>query len=474
MTLRQSMRALMVALIVIVFGPPAFPFSATGTEHVTIVASEIAREWQPMRANRSNSIWTAYRQSAPHSRWELFLEEFVEYNRNLFPSRLQTVRDFYLRENEVYLVPVQKVGNSPLELTVEQQRLFTLLRASVESQVMEQLRQSGLDPVTLAQQRQQIATALQQTDAEAAIESVLVDTNVTEIARAAAVRVVEAEFATFSELMVADVEAIWSSINELERTVAVLTDEMSERVVLTDLEAILTQRDNERTVLDERVSVVEEQLTVTGTNPFVRQTDLISLRNEIIPLTRSSWGLLILLGAIGVACVALFVVVLLWQRKPWQKEIATVLTVVNERYESVGVAQRNADTAMSVTLDAVTTRYDELTKQVKAVSKLQVLQLELDASERFSCSDLTDERLKLLREGEDLTLTVTGLDNKEHKIRVQKGLGGDGKVRLFLHGLKGGHDFIDTVSLAALYRHLVKARKENWIIGAAVSTTAAA
>lgn len=114
-----------------------------------------------------------------------------------------------------------------------------------------------------------------------------------------------------------------------------------------------------------------------------------------------------------------------------------------------------------------------LTDQVRDIEAVQALLLTLDGQGRFNCPELSDTRLKELGDDDMLVLEIVCLDNRTRKIHVTKGVGGDGKPRLHFFGLERGHDFVDSISLTALYRHLVKARLENWIVGITAAAKAA-
>jgi len=143
----------------------------------------------------------------------------------------------------------------------------------------------------------------------------------------------------------------------------------------------------------------------------------------------------------------------------------TTATEAHAMAETAVAVANKAQTVADTNVKETKGRIDRLTDRVRDVEEVQALHLTLDAQERFHCPDLDDHKIKSLEGGERLTLSVECADNVWREVQVVKGFGGDGKTRLFLLGLKPGHDFVDTISLSALYRHLVQARQQRWIIG---------
>lgn len=140
--------------------------------------------------------------------------------------------------------------------------------------------------------------------------------------------------------------------------------------------------------------------------------------------------------------------------------------------EEVAAVKVVAQTATEVAA-AASKQIVVLMDRLRDVEEVLVLHLTLDAQGRFSCSELSDKRLKELGDTDHLMLEIICLDNRARKVRVSKGVGGDGNPRLHFFGLEKGKDFIDSISLIALYRHLAKARLEDWIIGITAAAKAA-
>jgi len=182
-------------------------------------------------------------------------------------------------------------------------------------------------------------------------------------------------------------------------------------------------------------------------------------------------------GILGVSLLALALGLFLWWNKLSKKAAtgemeaidAKVTGRIDEEVKSFKNAVSEAQTATEAAIKAVA----KLTDRVRDVEEVQVLFLTLDSQGRFSCPELSDTRLKELGNTEQLTLEIVCRDNRARKVHVTKGVGGDGNPRLNFHGLEKGHDFVDSISLVSLYRHLVKARQNEWIIGLTAANKAA-
>lgn len=180
---------------------------------------------------------------------------------------------------------------------------------------------------------------------------------------------------------------------------------------------------------------------------------------------------------VTISVVALFLGFVALFKKP-SKDIVkkSELKAIDEKITEISnelvVIKATAGSAQEVAAEAKT-KSSALTNRVRDVEELQILQLTLDAQDRFNCPDLSDDSLKILGKDEYLTFEIVCLDNRTRKVHVSKGTGGDGEPRLHFFGLEKGHDFIDTISLPALYRHIAKARQADWIIGITAAAKAA-
>jgi transglutaminase-like putative cysteine protease len=234
-------------------------------------------------------------------------------------------------------------------------------------------------------------------------------------------------------------------------------------------------------VLDSKVNTTDLTAEIGGVNARIDGltgvtssvvTKLIDARLDGRDADSMGWWWLVF----GLAALATVATVILAFKKPSAGELAAVVKLVDDKVAVVTeelAAVR--EVAAKATKDAAATsqKADTLTDRLRDVEEVQVLQLTLDAQGRFNCPELSEKRLKDLGDNELLVLEIQCLDNRARKVHVSKGVGGDGNPRLHFLGLKKGHDFIDTISLVALYRHLAQARLEEWIIGITAAAKAA-
>ena len=234
--------ALVTCLVTLLLPLSVTAFTPTGGEVVEKSDSQVASQWQPATAGRSDSIWKAYVHSATEVEWSVFLREFVGHNRAKFPERFTKEADFHLRVGEVYLVPV---GESvvPAPLTAEQQRLLDTVHESVEGLIATTFADMGLTPEALVELREQLGETLTRAEAEAVVEAALAEANVSQVAQQAAREAVSERFAAFERLMLGSIAEVWTAIEELRTEVRKISTELANKVDMVEFEDLLARID---------------------------------------------------------------------------------------------------------------------------------------------------------------------------------------------------------------------------------------